>query len=256
MTALQNRTPTFLASPQWLSTPFADHPKSPFDRLLDILAALASLLARCDQALAQPHTLTRRLTSQELINSCLDLELSLGRWYSSLSQHLSPGSHQHQHHYQQQHQQPLFWLAHPHSHQPSRSPSPFSTTPSSPPTNHYHQHNQHPFPFPALTFLNPLTALSLVYYWTALTLLYPTIWRLYFAAVIDPIIVAEDSTPPPRPTTATTTTSSSSSSSSTPPTPPTTTRPKNSYNAYSSVILGDCWTEDRFAERCVASFFA
>jgi hypothetical protein len=57
-------------------------------------------------------------------------------------------------------------------------------------------------------------------------------------------------------TTATTTTSSSSSSSSTPPTPPTTTRPKNSYNAYSSVILGDCWTEDRFAERCVASFFA
>jgi hypothetical protein len=200
MTALQNRNPTFLASPQWLSTPFASHPKSPFDRLLDILAALASLLARCDQALAQLHTLTRRLTSQELLNLCLDLELDLGRWYSSLSQHLSPGSHQHQH--QQQYQTPLFWLTHPHSHQPSRSPSPFSTTPPLPPTNHYHQHhqyhqqhhNQHPFPHPPLTFLTPHIALSLTYYWAALTLLYPTIWRLYFAAVIDPITVAEDST--------------------------------------------------------------
>ncbi|KAK4040900.1 hypothetical protein C8A01DRAFT_35072 [Parachaetomium inaequale] len=163
MTALLNRTPTFLAEPQWLSTPFEAHPKSPLDRLLDILAVLPSLLARADRVLGQEHTLTRRLMAQDLMNNCLDLEVEMARWYTALQQNPSTsgggGGGQ---------PQPLFWLS---------DPSSTAATGEQP-----------SFPNP-LTFQTTHAALALSYYWTALVLFYPALWRLYFAAVIEPVTV-------------------------------------------------------------------
>lgn len=186
MTALLNRTPTHLGEPHWQSTPFEYHPKSPLDYLLDTLAILPALLARADRVLAQPHTLTRRLMAQDLLHNCLDLELDLGRWYAALSSSSSAGQPQ-PHQQRQQPPPPPFWLA------------------SNLPAHHT------PFPHP-LSFRDNPTALALTYHWTALVLFYPTIWRLYFAAVIDPVM--DDTT-----TTRATTPSSSSSAV------PTTTAP-------------------------------
>ncbi|KAK3296131.1 uncharacterized protein B0H64DRAFT_374262 [Chaetomium fimeti] len=182
MTALINRTPIFLAEPQWLSTPFEAHPKSALDRLFDSLALLPSLLARADRVLAQEHTLTRRLMAQDLLNNCLDLEVELSRWYTALQ--VSPASGI---------SQPLFWLSNP----------PLTASSTAP----------HPYHLPdPLSFRDAHTALALSYYWTALVLFYPTIWRLYFAAVIDPVTAYDTST-----TTTSTTTSIPTTTSGNPP---------------------------------------
>ncbi|KAH6850346.1 hypothetical protein B0I37DRAFT_112063 [Chaetomium sp. MPI-CAGE-AT-0009] len=203
MTALLNRTPTFLAEPQWLSTPFEAHPKSALDRLFDSLALLPSLLARADRVLAQEHTFARRLMAQDLLNNCLDLEVELGRWYTTLQ--VSPASGV---------AQPLFWLSNPPLTAPSTAAHP------------YHLPNP-------LSFRDAHTALALSYYWTALVLFYPTIWRLYFAAVIDPVTAYN---------TTTTTTSNSSGGPTTtgnptvtnfpPPIPTTTTTTTNTTKTY------------------------
>jgi hypothetical protein len=49
-----------------------------------------------------------------------------------------------------------------------------------------------PFPAPLLTFRDAPAALALGYYWIALVFLYQTVWKLYFAAVIDPVIDTPD----------------------------------------------------------------
>ncbi|KAL2164667.1 hypothetical protein VTH06DRAFT_3884 [Thermothelomyces fergusii] len=160
MTALLNRAPTFLAGPQWLSVPFEVHPKAPLDRLFDNLAFLASLLARADHILAQELTLSRRLMAQELLSVCQDLEMAMGQWYASLQHQQMPESTE---------SQPLFW-------------------PSDPAVARANQ------PFDPLFFKDSHTALALSYYWAALVLFYPTIWRLYFAAVVDAIVVTDTTT--------------------------------------------------------------
>ncbi|KAK4123595.1 hypothetical protein N657DRAFT_633843 [Parathielavia appendiculata] len=159
MTALLNRTPTYLSEPQWLTTPFEEHPKSPLDHLLDSLSALPALLGQADRVLSQQRTLARRLMAQDLLNNCLDLELDLGRWYSTTTQTL--GGHQ-----------PLFWLADP-SAAAAAAPGEVVTA---------------VFPAPLLSFRAARAALAMGYYWTALVVLYPTAWRLYFAAVLDPVV--------------------------------------------------------------------
>jgi hypothetical protein len=161
MTALLNRTQTFLSEPHWLATPFEYHPKSPLDHLLDLLSSLPAIRGRADRVLAQQHTLARRLTAQDLLNNCLDMELELGRWYSNTTTTQTMGG--------QQQQQPLFWL-------------------TSPPATA----GAMPFPAPLLSFRDAHAALALGYYWIALVLLYQTVWKLYFAAVIDPVIDAAE----------------------------------------------------------------
>lgn len=165
MTALLNRSSTFLAEPRWLSIPFEIHPKTALDKLFDSLAVLASFVPRADHVLAQEPTLARRLMAQELLNDCLDLEMEMGRWYTSLqnppmSGNASEGGAGNQ---------PLFWLSDP---MVSRVNPPFNP----------------------LFFRDNHTALALSYYWAALVLFYPTIWRLYFAAVIDAVVVMDTTT--------------------------------------------------------------
>ncbi|KAL2136309.1 hypothetical protein VTI74DRAFT_4343 [Chaetomium olivicolor] len=154
MTALLNHTPTFLSEPQWITTPFEHHPKSPLDRLVDVLVQVPDLLARADRILAQDHTLARRLMAQDLLNNCLDVEGSFAAWYSSLER---SGSQR----------QPLFWLA---------DASTTTTATSTPEI------------YPSLSFRDTHTALCLTTYWTALLTFYPTLWHLYFAAVLDPVV--------------------------------------------------------------------
>ncbi|KAG7290405.1 hypothetical protein NEMBOFW57_000405 [Staphylotrichum longicolle] len=118
-----------------------------------------------------PHTLTRRLMAQDLLHNCLDLELDLGRWYAALSSSSSAAGQPQPH---QQPPPPPFWLA------------------SNLPAHHT------PFPHP-LSFRDNPTALALTYHWTALVLFYPTIWRLYFAGVIDPTGLPQDPSTLPLP---------------------------------------------------------
>ncbi|KAK3301983.1 uncharacterized protein B0T15DRAFT_421602 [Chaetomium strumarium] len=166
--ALLHRTPTFLAEPQWLTTPFEFHGKSALDRLLDTLALLPSLLARADRILAhEPGALlARRLMAQDLLLNCLDVEAELGRWWggvqgqgrgaSSSSSLLSAAA--------------------------APSPSSITTTTSSTTAT-----TTTIFPFPENNNNTRLITLALTYYYASLVLLHPTIWRLYFAAVLDPL---------------------------------------------------------------------
>ncbi|KAL2201441.1 hypothetical protein P885DRAFT_56842 [Corynascus similis CBS 632.67] len=163
MTALLNRTPTFLTEHQWLSTPFETHSKDSLDCLFDNLAVLASLLARADDILAQEPTLARRLMAQDLLNNCLDLETEMARWYTSLQMLPLPGSTS------RVAGQPLFWFSYPTTTGVYSRPDP-------------------------LCFKDNHTALALSYYWTALVLFFPTIWRVYFAAVIDAVVVMDNTT--------------------------------------------------------------
>ncbi|KAK3682677.1 hypothetical protein B0T22DRAFT_291714 [Podospora appendiculata] len=82
-TALVNRTPSYLAEPQWITTPWELHPKSALDRLFDIMVYLPNMLARADRIVAQDPTLARRLMAQDLLNNCLSLERQLDDWYAS-----------------------------------------------------------------------------------------------------------------------------------------------------------------------------
>ncbi|KAK3985518.1 hypothetical protein QBC44DRAFT_155685 [Cladorrhinum sp. PSN332] len=85
-TALINSTPTFLSTPEWLSAPFESHPKSAFDRLLDILTKLPNLFARTDRLLLpQDQTISRRLLAQDLLSAFLDIDLQLSQWVSTLA---------------------------------------------------------------------------------------------------------------------------------------------------------------------------
>lgn len=166
--ALLNRTPTFLAGPEWLSAPWELHPKSPFDRLLDLVALLPAVFHRADYVLAQEHTMSRRLMAQDLLNNCLEIELQLSSWYASLQGPSSSPSPSSISSGRNRQPQPLFWAI------------PASSSPQT--YQHHHQPQQAHFPFSsALAFASPTIALCMIYYWTALVLLYPRIWRLYWA---------------------------------------------------------------------------
>ncbi|KAK4460269.1 hypothetical protein QBC42DRAFT_107675 [Cladorrhinum samala] len=81
--SLLNSMPTFLSSPEWLSTPFESHPKSSFDRLLDILTLLPPIFSRADRVLLpQDQTISRRLLAQDLLCSLIDIDLHLSQWFS------------------------------------------------------------------------------------------------------------------------------------------------------------------------------
>lgn len=169
--ALLNRKSSFLSSPEWLSTPWEVHPKSPFDRLLDIIVFLPSLFSRADRIFPHDPTLQRRLMAQDLLANCLSLERQLEAWHaaadpgSSSSSSSSPN---------------IYWIEDP-------DPDPTSEAAAA----------QIPF---ADTFAFPsaLAAATTIYYWTSLILLYPCIERLHeaiFHRVMDAFPQTEPSLP-------------------------------------------------------------
>ena len=90
---LLNRKPSFLAGPEWITTPWEIHPKSLLDQLLDIAVLLPSLFARADRVLLLDPTLQRRLMAQDLLGNFLGLERQLDEWYGGAVSEARQGRH-------------------------------------------------------------------------------------------------------------------------------------------------------------------
>lgn len=147
-TALLNRKGTFCADPEWTTVPFELHHKCLFDRLLDLVAQLPALLQRLDQLLVLDPTLARRLVAQDLLGNYLNLQSQLEQWFSAALSFCGPD--------------PLYWVD-PQEH----GELPFSDT---------------------ISFQNPLTAVSLIYYWSVQALVTPCLEVLVhsiFSPVVD-----------------------------------------------------------------------
>lgn len=150
-TALLNRTPTFCGDPEWVTIPWQHHPKTPFDRLLDIVSQIPLLLQRLDQLLLLDPTVARRLMARNLLDNCLSVQVALEQWHVSLYQTTY-------------HSHPPYWIS--------------STQPSM----------QLPF-VDAFSFPDQLTSLTFLYYWAAQVLFYPCI-GLLAQTILSPIIDA------------------------------------------------------------------
>ncbi|KAK3956833.1 hypothetical protein QBC32DRAFT_380931 [Pseudoneurospora amorphoporcata] len=86
LTALLNRTPTFLESAEWTSTPWEKHPKSLLDQLFDIIALLPRILSRADRVITEEvPSLPRRQRAQDLLTNCLNIERQLNAWSAFFS---------------------------------------------------------------------------------------------------------------------------------------------------------------------------
>ncbi|ROW12720.1 hypothetical protein VMCG_00297 [Cytospora schulzeri] len=147
-TALLNRKGTFCADPEWTTVPFELHHKTTFDRLLDLVAQAPALLQRLDQLLVLDPTLARRLVAQDLLGNCLSLQSQLEQWFSAILRFSGP--------------EPLYWV------DPQENGEiPFSDR---------------------FSFQDPLTALSLTYYWSVQALMIPCLEMLLhsiFSPVVD-----------------------------------------------------------------------
>lgn len=149
--ALLDRKPTFCGEPDWVTTPWARHPKAPFDRLLDILSQVPSLLQRLDHLLNLEPTVNRRLLAQDLLENCLSIQGALEQWHANL----------HQTTYSTQ---PPYW-------------------------NPSNQHDAQP-PFTnTLAFRDQLTSVTFLYYWAAQVLFFPSI-ELLSHAIFTPVVDA------------------------------------------------------------------
>lgn len=158
--ALLDRKPTFCGEPDWVTTPWARHPKAPFDRLLDILSQIPSLLQRLDHLLGLEPTVNRRLMAQDLLENCLSVQGALEQWHGNV----------HQTTYSTQ---SPYWI-------PSPSSSPHHDAPP--------QQQQPPFTN-ALAFRDQLTSVTFLYYWAAQVLFYPSI-ELLSHAIFTPVVDA------------------------------------------------------------------
>ncbi|KAK3942429.1 hypothetical protein QBC46DRAFT_309455 [Diplogelasinospora grovesii] len=157
--ALLNRKPTFLSSPEWLTSPFEHHPKSVFDRLFDIAVLLPSIFARADHILPQEQTLARRLMAQDLLTNCLNVERQFEQWYSSVlsSSQQNPGQPG------SSELEEVFWI------EDSESGSGFMTFADT------------------FAFRDGVTATMFIYYWTFLVTFYPVMERLYWT-IFEPVV--------------------------------------------------------------------
>lgn len=75
-----SRQDTFLAAPEWTTTPWEEHPKSLLDKLFDIVVCIPSILAQTDRMVPHQSTLARRADAQELLHHCLVLESHFNQW--------------------------------------------------------------------------------------------------------------------------------------------------------------------------------
>ncbi|KAM0334395.1 hypothetical protein ACHAQA_001421 [Verticillium albo-atrum] len=153
MLALVNKKATFLAEEEWCTTPWANHPKSVLDFLVDTLVLLPGLFFRADLTTPSPATLARRLEAQELLYDCLALEAQLDAWYAALTATSDP---------------PAYWTANPEtpSNLLASQPVPFADS---------------------FSFRDGTTALALITYWTAILLFRATVDRIH-TAVCAPVL--------------------------------------------------------------------
>lgn len=150
-----SREATFLAEPEWTSVPWGVHPKSWFDKLLDMVALVPALLGRTDQVTPLEPTMARHLLAHDLLANCLQVEQALEQWHRSLQRAEEDAGHG-----------LGFWV----------EPSAVGA--------------EAQFPFAdALAFRDSVTALMFVTYWSTLVLLYPCMERLC-AVLLEPVFDA------------------------------------------------------------------
>jgi hypothetical protein len=74
---------TFLTNPMWKTLPFSVEPKTPYDRLLDLLLEAPSLLTKADRlAHLPPHQLLQ--SAVDLIKNCSRVNWDLEKFYGEL----------------------------------------------------------------------------------------------------------------------------------------------------------------------------
>lgn len=82
--ALLGRRESFLAHPDWTTTPWEQHPKAPLDRLFDIMLSLTPILDESDRVVPLQATMARRAKVQGLLRSCLILEAQFHDWFAGV----------------------------------------------------------------------------------------------------------------------------------------------------------------------------
>ncbi len=137
-----------------MTAPWESHPKSWFDKLLDLVVLLPSIFARADSIIPHDPTLARRLMAQDLLGNCLGVERMLDEWHVAFSPALVDAS-----------QPPAFWIE---DLEGSDAQIPFAD---------------------AFAFRDSVTAVTFVYFWTALILFYPCVERIY-EAIFQPVVDA------------------------------------------------------------------
>ncbi|KAI1102570.1 hypothetical protein F4804DRAFT_261566 [Jackrogersella minutella] len=130
--ALLNRRPTFLCSPEWTVVPWERHARTPLDDLLDIVVLLPSIFERADRIEQLEMSSTRRLKAQDLLSCCVNIEKQFDIWYSMVGQRVDDSG------------SPLYWAVDATA---SGAQVPFSD---------------------AFSFPSPLIGLVHVYYWAVL----------------------------------------------------------------------------------------
>lgn len=149
--ALLHRKATFLSSLEWCTIPWELHPKTLFDRLLDVIAVLPGIFARVDRTLPFAATLQRRLKAQELLSSCLHAQQQFEEWDTFAR---APTA---EHRY-------AYWIEEPDDTDAQQIP--FSDS---------------------LAFKDGISSVMFLYYWMALLLLHRCIESLHIA-IFQPII--------------------------------------------------------------------
>jgi len=152
--ALLNRENTFLSGPEWITAPWEQHPKSWFDRLLDVVVLLPSIFNRTDHIIPHEPTLSRRLMAQDLLGNCLNAERMLDGWHLSVNPALLDAS-----------QPGAYWIEDPEG---TDAQIPFADT---------------------FAFRDATTAIMFIYYWATLVLFYPCVEKVNFA-VFQPVVDA------------------------------------------------------------------
>ncbi len=148
------------------------HPKSQFDLLLDIIVFLPSLFARADRIFPHDPTLQRRLMAQDLLANCLSLERQLDAWHAAADPGASAAAAADPCSYAAS---AVYWIEDPDP--ASEAQIPFADT---------------------FAFRSAVAAVTAIYYWTSLVLLYPCVARLHeaiFHRVMDTFPQTEPALP-------------------------------------------------------------
>lgn len=78
------RKSTFLADPLWKTVPFSTHPKTPIDRLVDLLLEAPGILAKADRFDALKSPVLRLWSALDMFEYCYNLGIQMRSFYVEL----------------------------------------------------------------------------------------------------------------------------------------------------------------------------
>ncbi|PGH05403.1 hypothetical protein GX51_02927 [Blastomyces parvus] len=82
--AVQARKRSILSNPEWKTIPWREIPKTPKDRLIDILVEIPTLLENLDISRACPDPEIQEFQRRDLLQTCWELEKELVNWRNEL----------------------------------------------------------------------------------------------------------------------------------------------------------------------------